>query len=137
MRRRMITGLLVLILVGAALILYVRVVPLEAARWHRPIEAASDQDLTGGAIRVLDGDAALFGRLDNALGALPRTKVLAGSVAENRITYVTRSAFFGFPDITTIELRDGQIRMFARLKFGASDLGVNRKRLEGLIAAVQ
>ncbi len=75
--------------------------------------------------------------MDAALRDLPRTQVLAGSVSDGHVTYVTRSAFWGFPDYTTMQLVDGQIRMFARLRFGASDLGVNGKRLERVLAAIQ
>lgn len=127
------------ILIFAVLLLmaYIRLAPLEAARWHVPVEASSNEDRTGGAVRVIDGDEATLRALDAAAKDLRRTNVLAGSVAEGRITYVTRSLVFGFPDLTTIELVDDQIRMFARLRFGTSDMGVNRKRLERLVAAVQ
>jgi len=127
------------VLVFAVLLLmaYIRMAHLDADRWHVPIEAASSEDRMGGAVRVIDGDAATLGALDAAAKDLKRTHVLAGSVAQGRITYVTRSLFFGFPDLTTIELVDGQIRMFARLRFGTSDMGVNRNRLERLIAAVE
>lgn len=127
------------VLVFAVLLLmaYVRIAPLDAGRWHVPVEAASSEDRVGGAVRVIDGDEAKLRALDGAARNLKRTHVLAGSVAEGRITYVTRSLFFGFPDLTTIELVGGQIRMFARLRFGTSDMGVNRNRLEGLIAAVE
>ncbi len=129
------------VIVGAAVIgvamAYVRLAPLQAERWHQPVAATADQDLAGGAVRVIPGDAARLGVLDEAMRALPRTRVLAGSVEAGHVTYVTRSAVFGFPDLTTLELRDDQIRMFARLRFGASDLGVNRDRLERLIAALQ
>lgn len=127
------TLVIFLILLGVA---YVRMTPMDADRWHVPVPARTDQDYAGGAVRVLDGDAKTLARLDKALRALPRTRVLSGSVGAGRITYVTRSAVFGFPDATTIELSDGQIRMFARLRFGQSDLGVNRQRLERLLDAL-
>ncbi|WP_299827066.1 DUF1499 domain-containing protein [uncultured Roseobacter sp.] len=116
---------------------YVRLAPINPARWHQPVPHAQSSDFASGAVRVIPGDAEVMQQVDAVLRALPRTHVLAGSVAAGRITYVTRSAVFGFPDMTTVELRDGQIRLFARLRFGASDLGVNRKRLERAIAALQ
>ncbi|MGZ2258138.1 DUF1499 domain-containing protein [Roseobacter sp. A03A-229] len=127
-------GLIGVIVVAMA---YVRLAPVDPARWHQPVEQATDQDLAGGAVRVIPAEEGALQALDEVMRGLPRTELLAGSVGEGRITYVTRSAVFGFPDLTTVELRDGQIRMFARLRFGASDLGVNRKRLERVIAAVQ
>ncbi len=122
------------VLLGMA---YVRVAPLDPARWHVAVDAIADEDRTGGAVRVIKGDETTLKALDQAARALARTTVLAGSVAEGRITYVTRSLLFGFPDLTTIELVGEEIRMFARLRFGTSDMGVNRSRLERLIAAVQ
>ena len=128
------TVLIFVVLLGMA---YVRVAPLNPTHWHVPINASTDEDRVGGAVRVLAGDKAKLQALDTAAKELKRTRVLAGSVAQGRITYVTRSLVFGFPDLTTIELADGQIRMYARLWFGTSDMGVNRNRLERLIASVQ
>ena len=68
---------------------------------------------------------------------LPRTNVLAGDVASRRISFVTRSRVFGFPDYTTLQLSDGTLRAYARVRFGQSDMGVNRERLEGLLAAIK
>ena len=138
MKKGLTMGGTLLIAVMLAFMAYVRLSPIDAGRWHLPVNAAEDLDMAGGAVRVVAGDANTFAALNDAALDLPRTQVLAGSVAEGRVTYVTRSIVFGFPDMTTIELApDGNIRMFARLRFGGSDLGVNRKRLEGLIAAVQ
>lgn len=116
---------------------YIRLAPHDVTRWHVPVAAEADRDFIAGAVRVLAGDAATLARVDAAARALPRTQVLAGSLAEGRVTYVTRSALFGFPDYTTVELAEGQVRMLARLRFGRSDLGVNRRRLQGLVAAAQ
>lgn len=127
----------VLLVLGLALVAYVRLSPIDTAKWHIPVQATTSEDLPGGAIRVMVGQREVFEALNAAAAALPRTQRLSGSVDDGRVTYVTRSLVFGFPDMTTIELSDGQIRMFARLRFGGSDMGVNRKRLKGLIATVQ
>lgn len=128
------TLLIFLVLLGLA---YIRVAPLDEARWHVPVEVAENADLMGGAIRVVEGGPETLGALDRAILAMPRTRVLAGSVRSGHITYVTRSLVFGFPDMTTMQLVEDRIRMHARLRFGSSDLGVNRARLERLIAAIQ
>ena len=128
------TLLIFVVLFGMA---YVRVSPLDEAMWHTPVSATENADLTGGAVRVMDGDAETLAAFDKAILAEPRTHVLAGSVRSGHITYVTRSLVFGFPDMTTAQLVDGQLRIFARLRFGSSDLGVNRSRLERVIAAIQ
>ncbi|WP_299281998.1 DUF1499 domain-containing protein [uncultured Tateyamaria sp.] len=129
-----VVSLIVLVLIAVP---YIRFAPADEARWHVQIEADQDRDLTGGAIRVVEAPAAALAEVDRAARALPRTQVFAGSVAENHITYVTRSKFFGFPDYTTVQHVDGRLKMFGRLRFGRSDLGVNGKRLERLLGAVQ
>ncbi|WP_299150108.1 DUF1499 domain-containing protein [uncultured Tateyamaria sp.] len=127
----------VIIIFALIVVPYIRFAPAEEARWHVSIKVNQDRDLTGGAIRVVDAPPSALADVDRAARALPRTQVFAGSVADNHITYVTRSHFFGFPDYTTIQYVDGQLKMFARLRFGRSDLGVNGKRLERLLGAVQ
>ena len=115
------------------LVAFVRLAPTDPAVWHAPIPETNSQNMTGGAIRVTQADANAFARVNAAMQALPRTRIIAGSIAEGRVTYETRTKWIGFPDYTTIELRDGLLKMHARLRFGKSDLGVNRERLERLL----
>lgn len=120
-----------------ALLAYVRLAPSDPDRWHVAVQGDADADFSGGALRVFSAGGDGLAAADRYMRSLPRTTVLAGSVAEGRITYVTRSKVFGFPDYTTLEQNGAEIRALARLRFGQSDLGVNRKRLEGLIATLQ
>mgnify|MGYP000701681118 CR=1 FL=1 len=76
-------------------------------------------------------------QLDMIARATPRTRVLAGSLAEGRYTYVTRSAIIGFPDFTTVEQQADVVRIHARQRFGSSDLGVNAARVDGWLQALQ
>ena len=77
---------------------------------------------------------AVLEALDAVAGETPRTVRLTGSPGEGRITYVTRSRIWGFPDYTTAAATpvDGGARLtlLARLRFGGSDMGVNRARVE-------
>ncbi len=130
-----IVAIVALILVSAAL--YVRLAPTDMARWHQPIAADEDTDLSGGAIRVVNAEAGALEQADQAIRALPRTEVLAGSVEAGRITYVTRSALWRFPDYTTIEYSDGMLKLFGRARFGYSDLGVNAARLAQVLSALE
>ena len=132
---RLASGLFLIAFV--AFLFYVRFAPSDPTVWHVPVEASGDADMAGGALRVIPADGDTLARADQYMLSLPRTEVLAGAVDRDRITYVTRSRVFGFPDYTTLEYVDGQLRAFARLRFGQSDLGVNRMRLEGLLAALQ
>ena len=122
---------LIVLLIVAALA-YVRLAPHDVDRHHRPIEQDRLRDGPGQAVRVRPAEPGLLARADAELAGFKRTKRLAGSVEEGRVTYVTRSRIFGFPDYTTLEERDGQLRMRGELRFGKSDMGVNAKRLETL-----
>lgn len=128
---------------------WVRFAPSDPARWHvAPSTAAPGPGRF--VVRPEGGDGALparpeapqalLERLDAIALATPRTVRLAGTPAEGRITYVTRSRMIGFPDYTTVAATSGPegtvLSVFARLRFGRDDLGVNRARVEAWIAAL-
>lgn len=139
-----VAGLLVLIVLGFGL--YVRFAPSDAARWHLPLPTdnvaledclLSIQQGKGEARAscLLPGETtAVLMALDTVAVTSPRTKRLAGSWADGRITWISRSALWGFPDYITAQVTpgpDGKTRLdiHARLRFGESDLGVNTARL--------
>lgn len=131
------TIVLIFLILAAFLIavaIWVRVAPSDAARWHQMPDQIGNADQTGSAMRVVEN--ADLASLDKIIRATPRTGVLAGSVAEGMVTYITRSALFGFPDYTTARQGEGHIEIFGRLRFGTSDLGVNAKRIDGWLAAL-
>jgi uncharacterized protein (DUF1499 family) len=118
---------------------YVRLAPSDPTRWHVPVAVEGQEgtvvSLTGGAsMRVAGDGAALLARLDAVALATPRTIRLAGSVAEGRITWITRSALWGFPDYITAEAGEDALSVLARLRFGSSDMGVNAARLSDWLA---
>ncbi|MDO9637656.1 MAG: DUF1499 domain-containing protein [Pseudotabrizicola sp.] len=137
-----------LIVAVLGLMAFVRLAPDDPARWHvaqdgagwakAPWDAVLSE--TGAArLRLSAAKAApvdLLARLDDMALATPRTRRLAGSVAEGRITYVTRSALWGFPDYTTAEAREDGLYIHARLRFGREDMGVNADRLRAWLAAM-
>lgn len=155
-----VAALLILVLGGA--MAYIRLAPSDPAVWHvNPLVASGEAghgakgyvlyppgvDMTKGAagggtfvsMLVFDPDAAkVLASLDRIALATPRTVRLAGSPEEGRITWVTRTAFWGFPDYTTAEVRrDGpttQLVLYARQRFGSGDFGVNAARLKDWIA---
>lgn len=132
--------LLVLTLV-AALAAYIRLAPSDPSRWHIALPTDGKADCTvhldEGSARyacLLSGPPAdILSRLDANATATPRTRRLAGDPASGRITYVTRSALWGFPDYTTLQAtaagQGTRLDLFARLRFGRSDMGVNAVRL--------
>jgi uncharacterized protein (DUF1499 family) len=75
----------------------------------------------------------------------PRTTLLNRSADGLRLTLVQRSALLRFPDYIDVSIQpapggngDGStIAIYSRSRFGYSDLGVNRKRVEDWIAALE
>lgn len=137
----LIWGLLAAVVAFAA---YVRLAPSDPARWHVSPQANGPWDEVvadegAASLRLspaVGAPADILARLDTIALATPRTTRLAGSVAEGRITWVTRSALWGFPDYTTAEVRDDGLYLFARLRFGRGDMGVNAARLAAWQAAL-
>lgn len=131
-------GLVTLVACFAA---YVRLAPSNPDRWH--ITLPMDADATCEVLPA-PGSAAvacilaeppedLLRRLDTIALSTPRTIRLAGSPESGRITWVTRSRLWGFPDYTTAQVSatctGTRIDIFARLRFGGDDMGVNATRL--------
>ena len=58
-----------------------------------------------------------------ALGT-PRTLLLSN----DPLQFITRSKFLGFPDITVIDIQDGNLIIYATSVFVQLDFGVNRAR---------
>lgn len=126
--------IVVLVLALIALAVYVRLAPSHAEDWHGLPNGLESGDGPGRAVRVVSDEGDTLERLDTIIRDTPRTAVLAGSVEEGMITYITRSALWGFPDYTTVARRGEQIVLYGRLRFGKSDMGVNAKRLDGWLA---
>lgn len=117
-----------------AAVTYVRLAPTDVARWHQldQIAVPGDQLAPGGftaARRVTADPAQVLAALDAIALATPRTRPIAGSVAEGMVTYQTRSLIWGFPDHTTVAVQGDLLVIHARLTFGQSDMGVNRARV--------
>ncbi|MEP3639007.1 MAG: DUF1499 domain-containing protein [Paracoccaceae bacterium] len=126
-----------LLFLGVAGMILFRVAPTDADRWHVRISETENADHIFGVTRVIEGSPEKLEAFDASFSLEPRTKILAGTVNTGHITYVTRSAFWGFPDYTTVQLVDDQLRIFARLRFGRSDLGVNRTRIDRVLSILK
>lgn len=132
----------VVAVLALGLMAYVRFAPTRAADWHLDL-ASRAQGLMAprpDQVTVLQGGAFVdlrqgsLAQMDALAMATARTRRLAGSLAEGRITWETRSRFWGFPDYTTAQVQGAGLLIFARLRFGRSDLGVNAKRLRHWMA---
>jgi hypothetical protein len=129
-----------LIVGGLGLAGYIRLAPHDAGRWHLPLgDTPAQLGLVSepGGVRALvaaEDPAAALARLADVIEATSRVTRLAGDLGSGRITWVIRSAFWGFPDYLTAEISPQGVRIWSRLRFGRSDLGVNRARLERWLA---
>jgi uncharacterized protein (DUF1499 family) len=145
--RPRIAGLAFTIVAALGLMTYIRLAPSDPADWHVTANLYGwdqggpwDQVVTmrgGATLRLspaIGAPADLLARLDAIATATPRTSRVAGSVAEGRITWETRSLIWGFPDYTTAGVRDDGLYLYARLRFGLEDFGVNAARLQSWLA---
>lgn len=126
--------LIALLILLAGLMLYVRLAPTSVERWHTGPTATEpfDRQDAGGftaARRITAPAADVLAAFEQRALATPRTRLLAGSVAEGLLTFQTRSLFWGFPDYTTVTVADDLLIVHGRLRFGQSDLGVNKARV--------
>ena len=136
--------LLLLLVAVIGLLAYIRLAPSDPARWH--IDPVSAEDPGEGGVLLIPIDApalatapeTLMELFDAIAMAEPRVTRLAGSVAEGHVTYVARTAIMGFPDyISTRALPaegGAKLAVVSRLRFGRSDMGVNRARLDRWMA---
>ncbi|TDE35089.1 DUF1499 domain-containing protein [Antarcticimicrobium sediminis] len=127
-------GLVVVVVLVVAGLAFIRLAPSDPERWHRPLKVSADKTFKSGVTRRLPAGPEALARFDAIVRATPRTRVLAGSVGEGLITYVTRSRGMGFPDYTTVQQAGDVLEIYARSRFGRSDLGVNKARVEGWLA---
>lgn len=143
--------LLILILLVAGAMLYVRFAPLDAPSWHSdPVTAQTPE--TPNSFRVLAPGsragsqemlspvyavqpAELMQAFDRMALAQPRTIRLAGTPDGSvHVTYVQRTPLVAYPDyvsVRAVPVGDGQsaLVILSRSRFGKSDLGVNRARI--------
>ena len=143
--------MIVLLVLGVivAAIVYVRLAPHNTQAVHVQTEprGAGDYPSEGGfmAVRQITAPPAdVLQALTQVAMATDRTEPLAGTVDDGMVTFVTRSKVMGFPDYTTVSIipaqavdNDGPLLVInGRLRYGKSDLGVNKARIEGWLAAL-
>jgi len=116
---------------------YIRLAPSDPRLWHVAPEVSENKTFKSGVKRLIATGPDGLARLDAIIRATPRTRVLTGSVESGMVTYTTRSTVFGFPDYTTVQQDGDNLQIYARLRFGRSDTGVNRARVEAWIDTLQ
>jgi uncharacterized protein (DUF1499 family) len=136
MLKKILIGAGVLAVAGVA---YVRLSPSDIATFHVAPVATEAGDTAGAhsfkaARQITTPPADLLRAVDQIAAETNRTHLVAGSVGEGVMTYETRSALMGYPDYTTVTVTDGAdgllLVIYAQSRFGESDMGVNRARVE-------
>jgi Protein of unknown function (DUF1499) len=139
---------------GLALLAYIRLAPDDPARWHvavgsdaepLPVPCADQITLVAQGARatceLADPPARVLARLMATASASDRVTLLAGSVAEGRLTWVSRSRLMGYPDYITAEARPTlngtRLDILSRQRYGRGDHGVNAARLRDWLTALE
>ncbi len=112
----------------------IRLAPVDPFDWNTQPELSEDKEFRGGVFKVVRSGPDGLQNFDRIASAAPRTKLLAGSVEEGMATYVTRTKVIGFPDYTTARQDGDLLKVYARLRFGRSDLGVNKARIDNWLS---
>jgi len=148
MLMKILLGLVLAAVLGTvALVVYARLRPLDPAALMADATApgfvppgrdgAAFCAPAGAPVSLAPGELAA---LDAVAVGWPRTTRLAGSVAEGRIAWVTRSRLIGYPDVTTAQIvgtgEAARLCLVARQVIGQADMGVNGARLRAWIRAV-
>jgi hypothetical protein len=134
-------------LLTVAAAFYVRLAPVDAARWHvdpqtvTPPTTPNYMLLAGNRAVSIDAPAlSVAGRLQAVAEAEGGT-LIAGSLGEGFATYVVRSRLMGFPDYVSLRLvPEGEatrLHVFSRSAYGRSDLGVNTARVQRWLTAAR
>lgn len=132
-----------LFLIGVvALLAYIRFAPSNPATWHIALDPrpaglgvpSFDAVVTQQNGAYMDLPAGSFAALKSIAASTPRTQVLAADA--DHITWITRSKLMGYPDYTTAQITPTGLIVYARLRFGGGDWGVNAARLTAWRAAL-
>jgi hypothetical protein len=119
--------------------------PLAPARTGRPNDFLMLPSGLAGADAsspVLPGDLRTVARrVDGLIARDPRTRRIAGVVDEGFVTYEVRSRWVGWPDYVSVKVVPAgegahALAIWSRARFGYSDMGVNRDRVERWVAAL-
>ncbi|WP_435661068.1 DUF1499 domain-containing protein [Leisingera caerulea] len=136
MKRLMLFGWLVLAAVVAGLG-FIRLAPSDPLDWNTQPEFTEDKEFRGGVFRVVRTGPGGLERFHRIASHAPRTSVLAGGPDDGMVTYITRTQVLGFPDYTTAAQDGDLLKVYARLRFGRSDLGANKERINNWLAEME
>lgn len=151
MKRILLWILALAVVLTIAAVVYFRTVTDDPAIWHvDPVTAErtgnpNDYIVSPGQLRddadrvakVHEGDPKkLLFQFDSIAG--PSSQKLAGSLDDLHITYVHRTPLMGYPDYISVKAVESEggsaLVIFSRSRFGKSDFGVNKSRIDNWLA---
>lgn len=139
----------VIVLAAISFAAYLRLVPSDPDIWHvdprsveRPVIRGSyllcDCQGDGPAPRFAGSSPDVMAKFDQVVMSSPRVRRMAGTPDTGHVTYIARSFLFGFPDyISVIAYPTGEgtaLAIYARLRFGSADMGINQQRVQAWLA---
>lgn len=138
-----------LIAVIAFILVFFRLMPSNPSSWHvDPKDVVKHKKPNQFLVRPENGDtqSPVYGmdavelaeRLEEFIE--PSGKLLAGDLSKGWATYIFRSKLLGYPDYVSIKILDegatSRLAIYSRSRFGYSDLGVNKARIEAWLGAL-
>lgn len=149
--------LLAVLLLAIGLLLYVRLAGHDPAVWHvDPVTAPTPE--TPNSYRVVPpgtpvpassrespvyaaSPSELMAAFEAHALAQPDTMRLAGSSADGYVTFVQRTPLVKYPDyisVRAVDLGGGQsaLAILSRSRYGQSDMGVNKARIDNWLEAL-
>lgn len=147
--------LLAVVVVGfVGSIAFVRTLSHDADQWHVDPQTAPDPSTPNWYRLTPGGEQAapefgvsvseLSSAFDRMVSKQPRIELLQDDRSSGGpVTWVQRSALFGFPDYISVQFLDTEdgegstLAIFSRARLGQSDLGVNEKRITAWLVALE
>lgn len=137
------------VIILAGIIGYVRLAPVDPASYAavsspRPTGEYSGLNSFAAVRQITAPPEDILRVIETIAQATPRTTVDEKGENGDYLAFVTRSAFFGFPDITAVSIippgavdNAGPLLMMdARSVYGTGDLGVNEARVNDWLNAL-
>lgn len=143
------TVLYMLILAAVLVLAYIRFAPSKPAIWALDSVSASstgkpnEYRLTGDKAPIFDMPKQdLFALVDGFIRHRKRVNLLAENADTLEATYIQRSMIMGYPDyisikISSVNANRSRLEVYSRSRFGHSDLGVNKRRIDQWIALIR
>lgn len=141
--------LTIILLLILAVLVYIRLAPSPIEKWHGDPEELAATNKPNSyrlsaekSVEFAVGADKLAVLLNDVAHDFSAATVLAQDADARITTYIARTKLMGYPDyistkITAIDDSHAKLAIYSRSRFGRSDLGVNKKRVQAWLAALK